>query len=290
MGGRATRPAPPAPGTTGDGIALAFRAGAELVDMECVSFQFPGERVDEVLALREVPIEELLGVGAAHYFLGGVRINEKCETAIPGLYAAGETTGGLFGAARLGGSAMSDLVLFGTRAGQHAAEHAKAVERAQLDAQQTAEEETWIGSVTREAGASPEAAGRRIRQVMWRFCGTMKTEAGLTTALAQLEAIEPEVRGLHAGSGAELREALETRNMLAVGRLVATASALRQETRGCFWRVDYPVPDNDNWVKNIILSRGADGIQAHTKPPVMTRLAEPIAPRIGAGCFGYLEG
>jgi len=277
------------PGSTGDGIALAFRAGAELVDMECVSFQFPKQRIAEVFALREAPDEALLEKGAAHYFLGGIRINESCESTLPGLYAAGECTGGLFGAARLGGAAMSDIVIFGARAGRYAAEHARAVQQAQPDAEQSAEEESWLAGVTRGQGLQPEAVGQRIRHAMWCYCGTMKTEASIKRALAKLEAIAPEAGSLHAGSGAELREALETRNVLEVGRLVARASLLRQESRGCFWRIDYPEPDNDNWIRNIILSRSATGIETRIEPAVLTRLAEPTTPRIGAGCFGYIE-
>jgi len=117
----------------------------------------------------------------------------------------------------------------------------------------------------------------------------MKTEASIKKALAELEVTEADVRSLHAGSGAELREAIGTRNILEVGRLVATASLLRQETRGCFWRIDYPVPDNDNWVRNIVLSRSATGIETRIDPAILTRLTEPITPRIGAGCFGYIE-
>ena len=277
------------PGSTGDGIALAFRAGAKLVDMECVSFQFPKQRIAEVFALREAPDEALLGKGAAHYFLGGIRINERCESTLAGLYAAGECTGGVFGAARLGGTAMSDTVIFGARAGRYAAEHARAVQQTQPDAAQSAEEESWLADVTRGQGLEPEAVGQRIRHVMWRYCGTMKTEASIKKALAELEVAEPDVRGLHAGSVAELREAIETRNILEVGRLVATASLLREETRGSFWRIDYPVPDNDNWIRNIVLSRSATGIETRIDPAILTRLTEPITPRIGAGCFEYIE-
>jgi len=277
------------PGATGDGIALAFRAGAELVDMECVSFQFPKQRLDEVLAVRQAPDEALLEKGAAHYFLGGIKINARCESTLPGLYAAGEVTGGLFGAARLGGAAMSDIVIFGARAGRYAAENAAAVQPVEPDADQIAREKAWLAKVTEKVGANPETVGEQIREVMWRYCGTMKTEASIGTALAQLDAIAPEADRLHAGSGAELREAMETRNIVDVGRLVATASLLRRETRGCFWRIDYPKPDNENWIKNIVLARGADEIETRIEPAVFTCLTQPTVPRIGAGCFGYTE-
>lgn len=277
------------PGATGDGIALAFHAGAELVDMECVSFQFPKQRLEEVFALRQVPDEALLGKGAAHYFLGGIKINEKCESTLPGLYAAGEVTGGLFGAARLAGAAMSDIVVFGARAGRYAAEHAAAVQPVEPGADQIARERAWLAKATEEAGVNPETVAGQIRGVLWRYCGTMKTEASIGTALAELDTVAPEVDRLHGRSGAQLREAIETRNILDVGRLVATASLLRQETRGCFWRIDCPKPDNDNWGKNIVLARGEGGIETRIEPAVLTRLTQPTVPRIGAGCFSYTE-
>ncbi|GAG06951.1 unnamed protein product, partial [marine sediment metagenome] len=100
-------------GTTGDGMVLAYCAGAELVDLECVSFGFPKQRLSEVFDAPEVPCDPLLDLGHAHYFLGGVKIGPSGETTLPGLYAAGEVSGGLFGAARLGGSALADVVIFG---------------------------------------------------------------------------------------------------------------------------------------------------------------------------------
>ncbi len=109
------------PGATGDGMLLAYEAGAELVDLECISFGFPQERLDDLLRLSEAPHEPFLKLGHAHYFLGGIKIGASGETTLPGLYAAGEVAGGVFGAARLGGSALADTVVFGARAGRAAA-------------------------------------------------------------------------------------------------------------------------------------------------------------------------
>lgn len=94
---------------------------------------------------------------------------------------------------------------------------------------------------------------------------------------------------VYAATGSELRKALETRNIPAVGRIVATASLLRQESRGCFWRIDHPEPDNANWLENIVISRGAEGIETRVERAVITRLTEPTTPRLRAGCLSYIE-
>ena len=91
------------------------------------------------------------------------------------------------------------------------------------------------------------------------------------------------------GDALRLREAFEAVNMLEVAESIAFASLLREETRGCFWRIDHPMPDNENWVKNIVLWRERDVLRHRLDAPVMTRLTKPKQPRIGAGCFGYLE-
>ena len=76
--------------------------------------------------------------------------------------------------------------------------------------------------------------------------------------------------------------------MLTLARLIITASLRREESRGAFWRLDAPEPDNARWVRNIVLRReqGEDCLEVHT--PVMARLKEPSQPRIGPGCFDYL--
>ncbi len=78
-------------------------------------------------------------------------------------------------------------------------------------------------------------------------------------------------------------------NLRGLGELVACASRLREETRGCFWRVDHPQPDNERWLRNIIVRKGEDGPQLRTQTPVMTRMTDPTPPRVGPGCFGYIE-
>jgi len=272
-------------GTTADGIALAYGAGAWLVDMECISFQFPKKRVDEVFRVKDAPDEALLEKGAAHYFLGGIRIDERCRTTLDGLYAAGEVTGGLMGAARLGGAAMADIVVFGAIAGKEAAAWAKGNPTPQPDAAQADEERRRVNAMLSGQGQPVEAVSAMARRIMWRNCGTMKTRETLAKALTELSGL-PE--GIRTESIPGLREGIECLNMLTVGGLIASASRLREETRGCFWRLDFARPDNAVWLKNICQWQSDGQAECETRPVVMTRLTSPTQPRVGAGCFGYL--
>jgi succinate dehydrogenase/fumarate reductase flavoprotein subunit len=276
------------PGATGDGIVLAYEAGAELADLECVSFQFPKQRVGEVFDAPEVPYEPILGLGHAHYFLGGIKIGESGQTTLPGLYAAGEATGGLFGAARLGGSALADPVIFGARAGRAAALAAREIETPNLDEEALAEEAQCLERLA-TGTVRPAELGEQTRQLLWRYCGTMKTAETLDTAVEELAALAEQVENLGATNGEELREAIEVRNIHRLGGLLARASLLREETRGCYWRVDHPEPDNEGQLRNIIIHKVEDGPELRPEPTVTTRITQPGEPRIGPGCFGYIE-
>ena len=276
------------PGTSADGIALAYAAGADVVDMECVSFYFPEARLAELFAVREPPAAGLLEVGTAHYFLGGIRIDERARTTVAGLYAAGEVAGGLFGAARLGGTALADTIVFGALAGREAAaEAARQRSAPAIGAAGLADGRRLLDTVCGGSGRPVAACTADLAEIMWRDCGTMKTAQTLqraALALGELAAQpSPTVSGLP-----ELREGSEYLSMLTVARLVVTASLLRQETRGCFWRLDYPQPDNEKWLVNIVLRRAGSEVVHELRPVVRTRLQAPTQPRIGAGCFSYL--
>ena len=273
--GRTDNPA----GATGDGIVLAFQAGAELVDLECVSFQFPK---DKVAGLLSDPGQAYRTKGAAHYFLGGIKIDERGATSRPGLFAAGEATGGVFGAARLGGTAMGDIVVFGALAGEHAAQHAMATQALDADAREPAAD--W-----RRGGAmAPADLSARVAATLWTHLGTMKTADSIEQAKAELDQAAADWENVAVETTDDLRVHAEARFAIKLGQLLAAATAKRCETRGCYWRLDYPEPNNERCLSNIVLRRDGDRICLDRRPVVTTRMTEPTEPMVGAGCFGYL--
>jgi len=277
-----------APGNTGDGIAMAYEAGADLVDLECVSFNAPPKRIPEILAANPAPDEELLEVGNAHYFMGGVRIDADGASTVPGLYAAGEATGGLFGAGRLGGAALADCLVFGHRAGLAAAGHAR--ERGQV-ALPTADaaEATALTDRLKDGTTDPDDLAERLREVNWHWMGLMKSAETLERELVELANLDDEVATLGANDGPAMRMALEIRGMRRLAELVARATLMREETRGCYWRTDFPQPDNDTQLRNIVIRRTESGPALSSEPLVLGDIAEIGEVRIGGGCFSYTD-
>jgi succinate dehydrogenase/fumarate reductase flavoprotein subunit len=276
-----------APANTGDGIVIAYEAGADLVDLECITFNVPPKRVPEFLAASPAPDEELLELGHAHYFMGGVRIDAEGATTMPGLYAAGEATGGLFGAARLGGAALADCLVFGHRAGLAAADYARESAQVELPEADVAEV-TALPDKLQAGTADPDDVAERLREINWRWMGSMKSAATLTRELQELANLDDEVAALGARGGDAMRTALEVRGMRTLAELVARACLMREETRGCYWRTDFPRPD-DAQLRNIIVRRTESGPALTAEPLVLTEITSIEQVRVAGGCFGYTE-
>ena len=215
-------------------------------------------------------------IPAIHYFMGGVRINEKCETNIAGLYAAGEAAGGLHGANRLAGCSTADSNVFGARAGKYAALEAHKMTCPGMNWEQVSEEqrriETLLNSEGKPIGITPIRIKRKIQALLWDYVGVLRNEAGLLASLEKLEPIikeyEKDLRLRH-NSGRfnnELIEAIEISNMLTVAEIIARAALLRKERRGGHYREDYPERDDNNWLKNIVIKWEAGGMKLSTTP------------------------
>jgi len=197
--------------------------------------------------------------------MGGIRVDaETGQSTVPGLFAAGEAAAGLHGSNRLGGNSLSDLLVFGRRAGLAAAQHAQSVPAPSLDTGQIAQAEKELLAPFSNTGAeSPYAVHRDLQEVMQNLVGIFRTDEDLKKALAELEKLR--ARAAKAGvEGSRLFNpgwhlAYDLRSMLTVSEAVTHSALARTESRGAHSRIDYQNLD-PVWEKKhniIILDSGA---------------------------------
>lgn len=251
----------------------------EIIEEE-IGDRFPGSYLPllekEGFSLSESPMQ--LSVGA-HYCMGGIRINEKAETSVPGLFAAGEVTGGVDGANRLGGNAITEIIVFGKIAGDSAAQYAASASEAEADTDQVELEELRVFQLLEQSGGvSPVAAKRELQRTVWEDVCVLRSEKGLKNALKQIEELREKtlpLLGLTSRTEAynlEWIQGILLPRQLDVAEMVARAALERTESRGSQRRVDYPEQDDDRWVKNIVLTRVGGEIQSAVTPAVITKL------------------
>ncbi len=275
---------------TGDGFALAFRAGAELADMELTAFNPLGlaPAVREMIR-RGVPDDAVAATAMAHYNLGGVVTDGRTETTVAGLFAAGEVADGPLGAARLGGTALANAIVFGAVAGREAATRAAGAGRAEAPPAAVSAEKERIAALAGGTDVTAAELRRQIRGLMWSDAGVAKTEQGLSHARARLSELKDLRLSIDPDRAGELGRAVEAHGMASVAELIVVSSLERRETRGQFWRLDHPGSDNGRFLSHIVLRRRGDAIDIGRREVVMTRLRTPPAvPFVGCGCSNYL--
>lgn len=193
----------------------------------------------------------------AHHFMGGVRINEYGETTVGNLFAAGEVTGGVHGANRLGGNALADTQVFGRRAGEVAAKNALESEINSNDAFIGAEKER-ISNLFKGGDVYPIEIKKELQEVMWKNVAIIRNEEGLKAALERINELKEMLKDMRVPDvisyNNDLLDALEITKMLDVAELVAKSAFLRRESRGAHYREDYPETD-DNWKKSIVFNK-----------------------------------
>jgi len=187
-----------------------------------------------------------------HAFNGGVRIDTRAETTVPGLFACGEAAGGPHGANRIGGNQFAGTQVFGQRAGRFAAARAAEVALPEPALDQVAEVERRVAALRQRAsGRDPADVQRAIQTAMWHEMGVYKDAASLERCLRQLETVRGELPDLYLPHGAHLFSALSLPHLLATARIIARAAAMRGESRGPHYRLDFPAPDDDGFGRPI---------------------------------------
>jgi len=208
-----------------------------------------------------------------HYMMGGIRVEaETGRSTVPGLFAAGEAAAGLHGSNRLGGNSLSDLLVFGKRAGKASAYHAKSVPAGALDAMQLQNaEREMLAPFERSDGEFPYEIHRDLQDFMQNLVGIFRTEEDLQKALGELEKLKPRLERMRADGSRMFNPGWhltrDLRSMVLISEAVTRSALARRESRGAHSRVDYPNYD-DTWAKqnNIISKR--DGRMTLEQRPV----------------------
>lgn len=329
---------------TGDGIALAMRAGAELMDLEFVQF-YPctalappgirgmnlnsqhhgahlynseGERFmskyypeemefttrdklarsifREILTgkvgpnggvfldatmipgeeyARDIPTEWNLAVSvgidltkdmleiapSCHYYMGGVRIDERCRTTVRGLFATGECTSGVQGANRLANNGLAEALVFGVVAGESAAQYAS---KAALPAYRESDLKDMVsrlGGLFDKDGRNPLEVLHDIQKTMTKYVGVVRDEAALSKGIDLLKELgSQKVEGRFGEVWSPIiLHGLSLRNMALLGQAIAKAAKERKESRGAHYRSDYPEINDDEWRANIVVKMDDQG-------------------------------
>jgi succinate dehydrogenase / fumarate reductase flavoprotein subunit len=200
-----------------------------------------------------------------HYMMGGIRVDaETAQSTVPGIFAAGEVAAGLHGANRLGGNSLSDLLVFGRRAGLAAAEHSKHVGPTTIEAEQLAEaEREMLAPFERADGDSPYEIHRELQETMQGYVGIFRSEEDLRKGLAEIQKLKGRAGRVRV-EGSRLFNpgwhlARDLKSMLTVSEAVALSALARKESRGAHSRIDFPKYD-ESWGKqnNIIVRDGED--------------------------------
>jgi succinate dehydrogenase / fumarate reductase flavoprotein subunit len=255
-------------------LDIASRRSAEDIKKKLPSMYHQFKELADV-DITSAPME----VGpTCHYMMGGVRVDsETQESTVPGLFAAGEVGGGMHGANRLGGNSLSDLLVFGQRAGEFAAKHAKKVAAGQINADEiehaAAEALRPFGDGN---GENPYSVHEELRAAMQSLVGIVRSEEDLKAALNKIAELRTRAAKVKVGGNIQYNPgwhlALDLKNMLDISEAVTRAALERTESRGAHTREDFPDTDKEWGKVNVIVRQPAGGITVAREP-----LAEPPA-------------
>ncbi len=219
--------------------------------------------------------KEPMEVGPAqHYVMGGVEVDpDTAESVVPGLFAAGEVSGGMHGSNRLGGNSLSDLLVFGRRAGTGAVAYLDQLGGARpqvSDADVAAARAEALAPLERPGGENPYAVHGEVQEAMTSLVGIIRREDEIKQALAELEKLRERAVNAGASGGTAYNPgwhlALDLRNIMLIAECVARAALERQESRGGHTRDDFPVMSPE-WRKvNLICSLDGEGVTLRHQP------------------------
>ena len=230
--------------------------------------------------------KEAMEVGpTTHYVMGGIRVDGNTQmTTIPGLFAAGECAAGLHGANRLGGNSLSDLLVFGKRAGDHAAAFARAQSSVAVDSTDADDAaRRALEPFDRIAGEGPYQIQQSLQETMQDLVGIVRREGDMRRALSAIEELRARAKRVSVDGNREYNPgwhtALDLGNLLTIAEAITRSALERRESRGGHFRDDYPDKDASYGSFNIVIRQGDDGgmtLSRETIPPLPDELAAVI--------------
>ncbi len=226
----------------------------------------------------------------AHFMMGGVVVDRTCRTGVEGLFAAGEDSGGVHGANRLGGNGVAESTVFGGIAGDVMADYVVGAPERRQDAGGLHQSVQDARAPLGRSGGDLYALQRRLRDVMWEHAGLVRDAGGLTAAQAAVEEIEQRLDTAAVPGGPALNLAwqdwLNVRSQLTAARLIIASAEARKESRGAHWRDDFPAAGREP-LYSVRVRRRDDDLLIWREPVALTRArpatseAAPEAVEIG---------
>ncbi len=219
--------------------------------------------------ITEAPMEVF---PTTHYVMGGVAVDaETCSSRVPGLFAAGEVAGGMHGANRLGGNSLSDLLVFGRRAGLGAADYAGGKSHGNVPAEAVdgfAKE--LLEPFGNQSGENPYVLQQDLQDVMQRYIGVFRTRENIEKGIEEIEKLKERSRTLKIEGSVMFNPGWhlcrDLKSMLTVSEALARCALEREESRGAHSRVDFPESDDSRWGRvNSVVSRKGDSMEVGTR-------------------------
>lgn len=251
-------------------LDIASRQPADYIKRKLPSMYHQFKELAELDITKE-PME----VGpTTHYFMGGIRVDQETQqSTVPGLFACGECAAGLHGANRLGGNSLSDLLVFGKKAGTGAVEYTKNLGSAPpIDSEQV---ESIMRRATnilnRESGKNPYVVHDGLQEIMGKYVGIVRTGEDLEKGIEALEKLREDVKEVKAHSSSQYNpgwhEAIDLRNLMISSEAVARSGLLRQESRGAHTRLDFEGERNEGLTYNSVVRKDGDDRMNVRKEP-----------------------
>jgi succinate dehydrogenase / fumarate reductase flavoprotein subunit len=229
------------------------------------------------LAGIDITVEPMEVGPTTHYVMGGIRVDSHTQmSTVPGLFAAGECAAGLHGANRLGGNSLSDLVVFGKRAGEAAAAYASEhgmgtvledeLDLAQREALAPFDRQDQSGSV------GPYKVQMELQELMQDKVGIIRKEDTLSEAVGDIKRVAEKAEKIAAGGGRHFNPgwhtSLDLHHLVTVAEACARSALARRESRGAHSRIDYPDKDADWGKHTVVLKKGSDGTMEASRDPL----------------------